>query len=201
MKKIIYLLPLLFFFISCKDDNSTNKNISLTQIEIDDLKFMREEEKLAYDVYSYAFEKYNIQIFSNIASSELQHTSKILTLIQNYDLEDPVGTNENGIYSNSVFQELYTQLIGRIDQSLNEAYQVGALIEDLDIQDLEDRINRTNKNDIINVYENLQCGSRNHLRSYYAQILNINDTYSPQYISQEIFDSIINGSTENCGQN
>jgi hypothetical protein len=50
--------------------------------------------------------------------------------------------------------------------------------------------------DITYVYENLAKGSRNHLRSYYRNILNAGGTYIPQFISQAEFDEIISSPME-----
>ena len=156
MKKIFLFLIIISFWACDDDTKDDTKDVALNQTEIDDLKFMREEEKLAYDVYSYAFDKYNIDIFSNIANSELQHTTKVLSLIEKFDIEDPVGDNGRGIYSNSDFTDLYVALTAEVDKSINDAYQVGALIEDLDIKDLDEVMERTSNQDIINVYENLR---------------------------------------------
>ena len=51
-----------------------------------------------------------------------------------------------------------------------DALIVGATVEDLDIKDLIDLLNKTDNPDIILVYNNLNKGSRNHLRAFIAQI-------------------------------
>ncbi|MCK5279901.1 MAG: DUF2202 domain-containing protein, partial [Cyclobacteriaceae bacterium] len=71
---------------------------------------------------------------------------------------------------------------------------------DLDIKDLEEFEEETTNPDIIRVYESLMCGSRNHLRSFISQLETYGVTYTPQFISQEEFDSIIAGDSEKCGQ-
>lgn len=42
-------------------------------------------------------------------------------------------------------------------------------------------------------------GSRNHLRSFYNNIISNGGTYTPQYISQSEFDTIVNSSMETAG--
>lgn len=198
MKQAFLILAVVSAFItSCdKDDDPQVQTPTLTQDEINDLIFLREEEKLAHDVYIFSFNKYNEQIFENIASSELQHTSTVLDLLEKYDLEDPVGNNAEGVFTNTVLQSLYDQLTLTSDSSLNHALTVGALIEDLDINDIENSKGRTDKSDILNVYDKLQCGSRNHLRSFVGRL----GSYEPTYLSQTEFDDIINSSNEKCGQ-
>jgi len=206
MKKIIYLLLgvllitiSLAFYTSCKDDNDETKDVILTEDEKSDLLTLREEEKLARDVYIYAYNKYGLNLFNNISSSEQTHMSRVLQIMNVYGLDD-VASKTAGVFNNATLQEFYNSFTAKIDISLLDALIVGATIEDLDIKDIEDFKERTNKTDILVMYDNLVCGSRNHIRSYYAQIKSNSGSYTPQYISQEDFDTIIDGSMENCGQ-
>jgi len=159
---------------------------------------LREEEKLARDVYLYAYDKYGLNIFTNIAQSEQRHMDRVLTILTTYNIDDPAST-ERGVFNNSTLQNLYNILTAKVDSSMLDALIVGATIEDLDIKDIEEFKTRTTKNDILDMYDNLTCGSRNHLRSYYSQILANGGTYTPQYISQDEFEAIINSSKEQCG--
>lgn len=180
--------------------NSTSENTTLTENERDDILYLREEEKLARDVYLNSFNKYGLKIFSNIASSEETHMKNVLSLITKYGLEDS-ASEEIGVFNNSELQQLYNQLVEKSNISLIDALIIGNTIEDLDIYDLELNEERTTKTDLLNVYSSLKCGSRNHLRNYYEQLTNNIGNYSPQYISQELFNNIINTSNEKCGNN
>ena len=53
----------------------------LTTAETAGLLRMREEEKLAHDVYSTLYDQWQLQAFDNISSSELTHTDAVLTLL------------------------------------------------------------------------------------------------------------------------
>ncbi|MCE4618596.1 MAG: DUF2202 domain-containing protein, partial [Desulfurococcales archaeon] len=127
---------------------TTATSTSLSQEEIDAILFMREEEKLARDVYLTLYDMWGLQIFSNIADSEQKHMDSVLTLINNYGLEDP-AVDEIGVFTNPEIQELYNQLIERGSQSLEEALLVGALIEEKDIIDINNYLEITNNSDII----------------------------------------------------
>ncbi|MDQ7020918.1 MAG: DUF2202 domain-containing protein [Candidatus Dojkabacteria bacterium] len=50
--------------------------------------------------------------------------------------------------------------------------------------------------DQLTVYENLQRGSRNHLRAFVKNLNNYGEDYSPSYISKEEFNLIISGENE-----
>jgi hypothetical protein len=158
--------------------------------------FIREEEKLAYDVYQTMFDIYGVNVFQNIPNSELSHMEAMLTIIKKYNLTDPMETNARGVYANPVLQSLYTQLVSQGRVSLLAAYQVGATIEDLDISDLNSSLAVTNNQDVRLVYDFLNKGSRNHLRSFYKNIKNWNGTYTPVYITQAEFDAIVNSAME-----
>ena len=168
-------------------------NEKLSQDEIDSLKYLREEEKLAYDTYLTLYNKYNVKIFNNIARSEMTHTEAVKTLIEKYEIEDPVTTYENvGVFEDDKLQELYDKLIAKATNK-EEALKVGATIEEVDILDLQEAIdNIVDNEDIILVYENLIKGSRNHLRSFVKQI----GDYEPIYLDKETYNSIISSNME-----
>ena len=96
-------------------------------------------------------------------------------------------------------QNLYDQFVDDGSTSINNALLIGATIEDLDIYDLQEYIDVTSNVALISVFEKLQCGSRNHLRSFFSAIENLGESYVPQYITQEQFDNIINFQNEQCG--
>jgi hypothetical protein len=169
----------------------------LTVAEIAGLIQMREEEKLARDVYSVLGQKWNLRILSNIAGSEQTHTDSVKVLLDRYGIDDPVTDDTVGVFTSSVMADLYTNLVEQGEASALDALIVGATIEDLDIYDLNELLSETDNSDIITVYNNLQKGSRNHLRAFVAQIENSGSTYSPQYITQEEFNSIISTAQEN----
>ncbi len=202
MKKTVFfiLLGIGLVMSSCSDDdNETIQTETLSQTEIDDLKVLREEEKLARDVYAFSFDTYGLKIFNNISKSEQQHMDAILVLLNKYGIEDPVLPNR-GEFKNQTLQGLYNDLTAKSDISLLEALKVGATIEDLDIKDIEDFESRTDKADILNTYDKLKCGSRNHMRNYYAQVLTNDGTYTAQFISASELAAIIASSNEQCGK-
>jgi len=162
----------------------------LSQVEMDDLLHLREEEKLARDVYLALGAEWNLPIFANIAASEQQHMDSVGTLIQKYGLQDPVVDDTPGEFTNPAFSTLYDQLVEAGSRSVLDAYQVGAMIEEMDIVDLREALAGTTHTDIQNVYENLMRGSRNHLRAFAAEIEKADATYVAQYLTQDEFDAI-----------
>jgi len=168
----------------------------LSESETAGLIQMREEEKLARDVYLTLGEELDQNVFTNIASSENTHTESIKTLLDRYEIEDPVTDDTVGVFKSETMQKLYDDLVDQGTQSLTEALIVGATIEDLDINDLDMLLNNTDNEDIIIIYENLAKGSRNHLRAYMRNLENQGGSYEAQYISANEFQAILDSEQE-----
>ncbi len=204
MKKspLIRVIPVLIlaislaFLFACDDDNNVITDQTLIESDKTALLFMLEEEKLARDTYMYLDDLWSINQFSNIKNSEQIHMNAIEDLLIQNDIEYiilPLGEFEN-----QALQDFYNQFV--IDGSVNQAnaLQIGATIEDLDIVDLQDYTNATTNTSLITVFNSLQCGSRNHLRSFVLGIENGGNTYTPQFLTQEDYNSIISESNEQC---
>jgi len=152
---------------------------------------MREEEKLARDVYLALHKTWGLRIFANIAASEQRHTDALANLLARHGIPDPVVDDTPGVLADEGLSELYEGLVASGKESLVNALLVGATIEDLDIADLEIAIAETDRPDLQQVYTNLLRGSENHLRAFIAWLAEWDESYTPQFISQERFDEII----------
>ena len=157
---------------------------------------MREEEKLARDVYLTLFNKWSHQVFSNIANSEQQHMDAVKSLLDKYGITDPVVDNTVGVFTDPHMTELYNALVQKGSTSIIDALLVGATIEDLDIYDLNILLAQTDNEDIQVIYQNLTKGSRNHMRAFTRTLGIYGVTYTAQYLTQEEIDQIISGSWE-----
>lgn len=203
MKTLLYtLLPALFLTIGCTADNTETTLQSEMQLlsaqEISDLQFLREEEKLAHDVYTYAYERYGLNIFNNIASSEQRHTDAVFNLMKNYGVED-TASETIGTFTDSELASLYANLIAKVNLSETDALLVGATIEDLDIYDLDEKATHTTNTELHALYSNLKCGSENHMRSFTNQLNSREISYDPTYISIAEYQTILDGSQGGCG--
>lgn len=152
------------------------------------LAYMREEEKLAHDVYMFLYERWGLQIFSNIASSEQNHTSAVQSLLVAYGLPDPAEGLAAGQFTNPELQALYDKLTARGAQSLEEALKVGGAIEEIDILDLQARLQGDLPADVRQVFENLLAGSYNHLAAFsYTFETQTGTAYTPQYLTPQAY--------------
>lgn len=186
---------------STSTEVTIEQSSQITSLETTSIQFMREEEKLARDVYLALYDIWGIPVFKNIADSEQSHTDAVALLIANYGVSDPVVDDTRGVFTDPYFTEKYNELVALGSESYENALTVGTLIEELDIADINEQIQIIDKVDIIKVYSNLLKGSRNHLRSFYSLDLEAGIDYTPQFISQEEFDEIVNSDYERGNAN
>ena len=168
----------------------------LSEAEKDEVIFLREEEKLARDVYITLADKWQLPIFSNIARAEQRHMDTVLLLLDTYNVADPVVDDTVGAFVNLELAGLYTKLVEDGNVSLIDALIVGATIEDLDIADLYHLLGFAVNDHVKLVANNLAKGSRNHLRAFMRALEAQDGTYTPQYLDQEVFDEILDAGME-----
>jgi len=161
--------------------------------------FMIEEEKLARDVYLTLSELWGLRIFANIASAEQSHMDAVLTLIDAYGLVDPVGDNAVGVFVNPELQSLYDDLIATGSTTPVAALEVGAVIEEVDIEDLQTYLSESTQSDVTMVYERLLSGSENHLRAFVSQLESNGVDRAPVVLDESTYDAILSSATSSGG--
>ena len=210
MKQLIILFSALVILIGsgCVDNSpsSTSSTSSYekisTAIEIlpvealssdeeQGLVFMREEEKLARDIYQSLYDIWSLPVFNNIANSEQTHTSVIAKLLERYSIDDPALNTNVGEFQNSALQTLYDTLYAQGSSSRLDALLVGAEIEEVDLIDINTYLDTVDNQDISLVYQNLMKGSRNHLRSFVQMLVAEGIEYTPLHLSPLEYELII----------
>jgi hypothetical protein len=166
-------------------------------IEETHLVFMREEEKLARDLYRAFAEHWGWPQFTNIAASEQQHMDAVKMLLEKYAIADPILEDQAGVFTHPDLQALYDQLLLAGQASATEAFRVAALVEEVDIADLASALAEIDNQDLTQVFTNLQRGSRNHLRAFVRTLESLTGApYSAQQLTQEQVDAILAGGME-----
>ena len=173
---------------------------TLSEAEVEGILFMREEEKLARDVYVQLGEIWDTNTFKNISQSEQTHMDEVMLLIDKYELTDPVGDNKVGVFEDAVLQQLYDDLIAQGSVSEIDALEVGAAIEEIDILDLEEYLSQTSNADIQQVYGDLLTGSMKHLSSFTSVLAKRGVTYEPQYLTTAEYEEILNSDFSRGGK-
>ena len=201
--------------VASESSDSSDSDDALDYNDATHLTFMREEEKLARDVYNTFHEMYpNSRAFGQIEDSEQKHTDAVAAMLARYGLEDPNTNDAIGKYTGEeygpYFTEKYELLVEMGRKSLLDAMYVGALIEELDMHDLiycpqaiveADNgvdVNEcgqiyTDEEPILELYQKLLNGSASHLRGYVQNIESVigEGNYEAQVLTQEEVDGIL----------
>jgi len=98
-----------------------------TEAKVEGILYVREEEKLARDVYLALWEQWQVPLFQNIARSEETHMQAVGTLIERYGLAGPAVGNPAGTFENEALQALYDQLLEQSDIAID-----GEVVRDMD---------------------------------------------------------------------
>jgi hypothetical protein len=184
--------------VAAQESTSTTYG-ELSSVDIDSMLLMREEEKLSRDVYVVMYDTYGAQIFLNIYESESTHFDQMGVLLERYGLEDPAL--EAGVFTDQHIQDLYDLLITMGMSSLEGAYRVGAIIEEVDILDFLHFLanEELDNKDIRQVYTDLMNASENHLRGYVSCLLSLGVVYEPAYLSLTQYEAILAEETSGVG--
>ena len=168
-----------------------------------DLQFMREEEKLAQDVYAHLGKIWDLTPFHHIQQSEQEHMNLIGELLAEFNIKDPYVSTGNtpGVFKNKDLQKLNNKLVVQGGKSLVEALKVGAFIQERNINDLDAAIGRTDNQRVLQVFRQLREASENHLLAFVRNLSVESVTYKPQVLTRERYEGIINPSTSDCGKN
>jgi len=159
-----------------------------------DLAYMGNEERLAYDIYNKLYESFpDLKQLDNIpTNSEIQHIASVKALVAKYELDGKelsVTDVENetlspeadvdavaGVYDISVIQDLYDALLLKGEQSAEDALQVGCMVEVTDIEDLDKDIQDavdSGAEDVVQVFNFLRDGSYSHYWSFDTGLKNL----------------------------
>ncbi len=131
------------------------------------------EEKMARDLYAYAYEKYSVQTFGNITNAEQQHMDAIKVLLDRYNIEAPSDYAADN--------ELYNTLKDKIDLSEKDAIEVGIMVEKVDIDNILADIKNTDNDDLKVIFTNIGWASYNHLRGFIKALNNNSYTTEISY--------------------
>lgn len=171
---------------------TASSSYQLSPLEQQHLLYMREEEKLARDVYQHLNSVWSQRIFFSISQSEERHTRAIARLLKQFSIADPALHSVPGVFQNADLAKLYQTLTQRGEQSLIEALRVGALIEEVDIKDLDIALGDSKHRTVSTVYQRIRSGSYHHLRAFVHAMEVAGERYQAQVLPQKRVDMIIN---------
>lgn len=152
---------------------------------------MREEEKLAFDLYTALGEKWSLRPFQNIPRAEQMHLDTVKRLLDQFGLKDPNEGLGRGKFLTPAVQRLHDRLLRQGLRSEVEALRAGAAVEDRDIADLRRFRKAARQPDVVAALEFLEFGSRNHLSAFVRNLSRYGAEYKPRHLSQDEFREIV----------
>lgn len=151
-----------------------------------------EEENLARDLYARFEASYQLPVFGNIERSEERHIAAVATLLETRGITVPA--HATGSYNDVALQAVYDQLAAQGDASLVGALRAGALVEELDIADLDELLARSDltTQDRL-VFSNLRTASMKHLNAFVRGLAAQGELYTPAVLDDASFTAILDG--------
>lgn len=161
----------------------------LSRAEQQDLRFMYAEEQLARDVYDSLYLRWEVNLFANIRQSERRHMERMRGLLDQYQIavQEPLA----GRFGDTALQRLYAECVSSGSVGLTAALRAGALVEEADIRDLQQRMQRTSRKDILEAYQYLLEGSERHMAAFSRRLRREGITYTPVLLSAAAYQEII----------
>ncbi len=133
------------------------------------LRFAREEERMARDLYATLADRYDgAAPFAMITRSEQRHFDAVGRLLDRYRIADPAQDAKAGSYADPTLQKLYDQWLEQGQTSRSAAYDVGVALEQRDIADLGRTLATVDQTDVREVFTSLLDASRHHLAAFQA---------------------------------
>ena len=184
---------ILFFLAVLAGKLTAQVPDTLSKMEIQGIVHMREEEKMARDIYDSMYAKWQVNPFGNIRKSEQVHMDRIKELLDEYGIKDPVNetSDKPGVFISNTIQQFYSESANSGSKTLIEALRVGAKIEELDIADLNKYGTHTTNKRLLVTYEYLKMASENHLRAFVRRLRSNGVVYTPIILTKNVFDNII----------
>lgn len=184
MKKILIICLVIL-------GNNLYSMIPLTECEIEGIVLVREERKLASDLFSELYDTWDFEIFKLISQSEQTYMDEIKELIDKFNIEDPVKDNSRGIFTSPYIKKLYSNLVEKGNKSAYESVRIAATLEDLSIKDLNDLLELSTKKEIITLYNSLRMASIGYIRAISKELKKYDRRYQAQFLSNEELRAIL----------
>ena len=136
--------------------------------EAETLVLMREDEKLARDVYRVLYMYWQQDTWLKAMQQRQARMNSIGLLLEQYDLPDPLPDNRPGSFPSPESGNLYTQLVARGRLSHVDAIDVGIEIEKIDITDLLAALHESHHETLDQAYRTMLDSSRQTLNEMSA---------------------------------
>ncbi len=155
------------------------------------LLHMREEEKLARDLYLDFSEYWKLPLFAKTARAEQRHMLTTGLMIELFGLEDPITDDGRGLFSDPAWSTLYAELSARGGLSIEEALGAAGWVEEADIVDLTEALEQSSDPALIRTFDHLLRGSVSHLRAVVKALAKRGVGYEAQLLDPDRLEGLL----------
>lgn len=184
MKKFVVLFMIVL-------GGSLYSTIPLTESEAEGIKLIIEENKLARDLYIEFYEMWEYDTFNKVSISDALYMDKTKVALERFKINDPVENDDKGVYESLYITKLYRDLLKKGKSDPFEAMRIGTTLEEMHIKDLNDLLENTSNDDLIELYTELKLGAISHIRAFYNLLKKNGLSYEAQFLSNEELRAIL----------
>ncbi|MCB0645205.1 MAG: DUF2202 domain-containing protein [Saprospiraceae bacterium] len=188
------------FAMNAQTNQPANSTSGISLDEQKTLVQIFEQEKMARDVYTQIGEKFGIKILKNAAIGKQKQMSQILDLLA-LNQANIAFDDAQGVFRNAELTEHYNAFLAEGLGSLNNAFRVGAKMEDYNIYQIDKVLSSTTNDKLVLLFSKLSCSSGNELKTQVNMLVGNGEMFMPDYISVKLYRSIMHDNHEYCGNN
>ncbi|MDU0315341.1 DUF2202 domain-containing protein [Phycicoccus sp. M110.8] len=144
---------------------TTSQSAGTTGLSAGQLTQLREEERMARDLYTRLASSSGEQLFVRIATAEQRHLDSVEALMRGRGMDPAAAGTSAGTYAVPALQAAYDRWLARGTASDQAAYAVGVELEKRDIADLRSLAVPTGDS-AYRVVSALLAGSEHHLTAF-----------------------------------
>lgn len=188
------------FVLNAQTNDPTNQTSGISTDEQKALVQIFEQEKLARDVYSQIGEKFGIKILKNAAIGKQKQMSLILDFMTLNQVAVAFD-DAQGVFKSPELRENYSAFLTEGLGSLNNAFRVGAKMEDYNIYHIDKILATQTTGKLVLLLSKLSCSAGNELKTQVNMLVGNGEMFMPDYISVKLYRSIMHDNHEYCGNN
>ena len=155
---------------------------ALSSAEVATLIYLREEGKLARDIFVSMYRNWGSETFSNSAFSKQIHMDAMKEMLDAYKLPDPIQSHA-GVFINPDLKARYDQLLTSGLRSYIDSLYVGATIEENNSLTIRGAIKESTHTDLTKSYRALLDESKKNLDVYIKLLASKGVGYTPRFVS------------------
>lgn len=179
--KQIFVISVLFSITSLYAEILNDKALLLK---------LYSEEKMAYDLYGEFYERWQLNVFSDVQQREARHVWCVEVIMNKYSAAVSAG-DKKILYHDKETENLYNELSVKGCISDLSALEAAAYLKEKFISDLRTRALNVNDGYLLKVIFLLEKAAQSHFKAFVKSIRLSDSDYTPVFLTEGEFSSIM----------